>query len=118
MKIKYFTFLMALLSSQVLAQKYTSNEFKDLFLASLSYHAVARVCGDSESIEASKNTLRRVIDFGERKGLLYDDAYYYIKHPDEVISRGEAQYRKDRYVGCSQAKQIINQLSEATKRLP
>lgn len=117
-KIIFYFLPAILITSAAAAQQYTSSTFKDLFLASLSYHAVARVCGDATSIEISKQTLRRVINFGEYKNLLSAEANYYIKYPGDVIFRAETQYRKDRYVSCSQAREIINQLNEATKKLP
>jgi len=118
MKISCCVFFIVFSTTSALGQQYTSGTFKDLFLAAVSYHAVARVCGDSTSIETSKKVLRRVINFGEHQNLLSAEARYYQRYPDEVIAKGEAQYRKDRYVGCSQAKEIINQLDEATKRFP
>jgi hypothetical protein len=118
MKYIYRFFFITLVFPSVSAQQYTSNNFKDLFMAALSYHAVARVCGDSKSIQTSEQILRRVINFGEHKKLLSAEARFYIKNPDEVIARGEAQYKKDRYVGCSQANAVINQLNEVTKKLP
>ena len=118
MKRILFTFSIVLIATASVAQQYTASTFKDLFLAALSYHAVARVCGDARSIETSKQVLRRVINFGEHQNLLSEEARYYIKYPEEIIARGEAQYRKDRYVGCSQANAVINQLNEATKKLP
>ena len=105
-------------STLSLAQHYTASSFKDLFLAAVSYQSVARVCGDAASIETSKQVLRRVINFGENQNLLSAEARYYKKNPEEVIAKGEAQYKKDRYVGCTQAKEIINQLNEVTKKLP
>jgi hypothetical protein len=118
MKKTHLTILTACISTAAWAKQYTASEFRTLFLAAVSYHAVARVCGDSASIETSRQVVRRVINFGEHRGLLSAEAVYYTKNPEEVISRGEAQYRKDRYVGCTQAKEIINQLNDATKRLP
>ena len=109
---------MTFMTMGAVAQQYTSSNFKDVFLAAVSYHSVARVCGDSASIETSKKVLRRVINFGEHQNLLSAEARYYQRNPDEVIARGEAQYRKDRYIGCSQAKEVINQLNEVTKRFP
>ena len=117
-KILCFTLLVVFSVTSVFAQKLTKSDVKDLFLAAISYHTVARVCGDLKSIEISKKVLRRVLNFGEGHNLLSPEAIYYQRYPDEVIAKGEAQYRKDRYVGCSQAKEIINQLDEATKRLP
>lgn len=118
MKKRHFIVLTICISTAAFAQKYTASEFRTLFLAAVSYHSVARVCGDPASIETSRQVVRRVINFGEHRGLLSPEAEYYMKNPEEVISRGEAQYRKDRYVGCTQAKEIINQLNDATKRLP
>jgi hypothetical protein len=118
MKKFLFSIIVLLLPALTLAQKYTASTFNDLFLAALSYHAVARVCGDARSIETSKQVLRRVINFGEHQNLLSAEARYYIKNPEEIIARGETQYRKDRYVGCSQANDVIKQLNEATKKLP
>ena len=118
MKSTHVIILTVCISTAAFAQKYTPSEFRTLFLAAVSYHAVARVCGDPASIETSRQVVRRVINFGEHRGLLGPEAEYYIKNPEEVISRSEAQYKKDRYVGCGQAKDVINQLNEATKRLP
>ena len=115
---KIITIFFLALTSATAAQQYTPSSYNNLFLAAVGYHSVARVCGDSASIETSKRVLRRVVNFGEHKNLLSAEANYYIKYPEEVIAKGEAQYRKDRYVGCSQAKQVINQLDEVTKSFP
>ncbi len=117
-KMIYYFFTTIFIMQPAAAQQYTNSTYKDLFLASLSYHAVARVCGDTTSIEISKQNLRRVVNFGEYKNLLSAEAIYYLKYPEETIQRAENQFRKDRYVGCSQAREIINQLNEATKKLP
>lgn len=118
MKILCCALFILFSATSVVAQKFTKSEVKDLFLAAISYHAVARVCGEASSIEISKKVIRRVLNFGEGHNLLSAEAIYYQRYPEEVIAKGEAQYRKDRYVGCSQAREIINQLDEATKRLP
>jgi hypothetical protein len=118
MNIFYCVVIVLFSTTSAVAQQYTNSTFRDLFLAAVSYHAVARVCGDGASINTSKKVLRRVVNFGEHQNLLSAEARYYIQFPDEVIARGEAQYRKDRYVGCSQAKEVINQLDDATKRFP
>lgn len=106
------------LSAAAFGQQYSANDFRILFLSAISYHAVARVCGDPASIETSRQVVRRVINFGENRGILSSEAIFYLKNPEEVIARGESQYRKDRFVGCTQAKEVINQLNDATKRLP
>lgn len=118
MKMRSAIVLCLFMSTSAIGQQFTANDFRMLFLSAISYHAVARVCGDPTSIETSRQVVRRVINFGEHRGILSSEAIYYLKNPDEVIARGESQYRKDRFVGCTQAKEVINQLNEATKRLP
>jgi len=96
----------------------SNSSFKDLFQAAVAYQAVANVCGDREAIDKSKKILRRVLNFGVHQNLLNDEARYFIKNSEEIISRGEALYRRDKYIGCLQAKDVINQLDSATKNLP
>lgn len=111
--------LLCLTSTSVFAQQqYTQKDFKDLFLAAYSYHVVARVCNDSASIEKSSKVLRRVVNFGEHRKVLTDEARAYLQNPKEIISRGEVQYRKDRYIGCEQARDLVIKLDEVTKKLP
>ncbi|MCX7143973.1 MAG: hypothetical protein NT123_23605 [Proteobacteria bacterium] len=110
--------LLCLTAFNVCAQTFTQSEFKDLFLAAFSYHTVARVCRDSDSIEKSAAVLRRVVNFGNYKNILSNEAKAYLRNPAEMIARGEEQYRKNRYVGCGQSKEIIEKLDQSTKQLP
>ena len=74
MKILFCSLFIVFSVTSVEAQKVTKSEVKDLFLAAISYHAVARVCGDASSIEISKKVIRRVLNFGEGHNLLSAEA--------------------------------------------
>ena len=47
MKILCCALFILFSATSVVAQKFTKSEVKDLFLAAISYHAVARVCGEA-----------------------------------------------------------------------
>ena len=107
-----------ILATSASAQQYTEAYFNQLFIPAVSYLSVARVCGDQDSIQKSERVLRRVINFGEHRNILSAEGRFYLPNPELAIARGEEQYRRDRYVGCSQAKDAIQQLDKATMGLP
>ena len=90
----------------------------NIFKASLSYYVASRVCGNHMTISMARSTLIRVQNYIRFKNLITAEQLYYEANPDDVIRRGEASYRRQKHVSCSQVNKIVKDMDKLTKSFP
>lgn len=100
----------AFLCGRASAEPMDRQNYEQLWSATFSYYAAARVCGDRTTIEQAKNSFRRAMNYGEFHGILSKEAKQFLTDPNYYISQGEEMYAKQKWVSCDQVRYYIDQL--------
>lgn len=95
-----------------------AEEFKNMFGATYSNYAAARVCGNIKVINKAKANLTRVLNYGQYRGTLNQDAKIYKTNPEYFLKQGEEAYKRDQYVSCGQVEEFVDVLDTITRKFP
>ena len=100
------------------AEPMDRKNYEQLWSATFSYYAMARVCGDHSTVEKAKNSFRRAMNYGEFHDILPNQAKQFLTDPNYYISQGEEMYAKQKWVSCEQVRYYVEQLDNITRKLP
>ena len=92
--------------------------YNELFEASLGYASAARSCGDRNTVETSRNTLIRVLNYGDFHDLLNENSRAVQRDMAAWLRRGQAQYERQKWVTCEIVQDVVRQLDQVSRDLP
>jgi hypothetical protein len=100
------------------AEPMDRQNYEQLWSATFSYYAAARVCGDYATIEKARTSFIRAMNYGEFHDILPTQAKQFQANPDYYILQGERMYAKQKWVSCEQVRHYVELLDRATSQLP
>ena len=84
----------------------------------LGYYTAARVCGNGETIQISRDSLIRVVNYGDFNNIKSASVDKYNSNNEYLVQMGEEQYRKYKWVSCEQIDHYVREIDKQTRSLP
>ena len=107
-----------LLISATESQAISEQQFDEMFQAAFAYYTAARVCGNEETIQISRDSLIRVVNYGDFNNIKSASLDKFNNNSDYLIKMGEEQYRKNKWVPCEQVDHYVREIDKMTRSLP
>jgi len=107
-----------LLISGTESQAINEQQYDELFQITFGYYTAARVCGNEETIQISRDSLVRVGNYGDFNNINSPSLDKYNSNREYMVKMGEEQYRKQKWVSCEQVDHWVREVDKITRSLP
>jgi hypothetical protein len=107
-----------LLISGTESQAISEQQYDVLFQMTFGYYTAARVCGNGETIQISRDSLIRVVNYGDGINIKSASVDKYNSNTEYLVKMGEEQYRKYKWVSCEQIDHYVREIDKQTRSLP
>ena len=98
-------------------ERLSAAKFNEIFDATFSYASSALACGDQQTIQIGRDSLIRVLNYGDFNDLLNPRAQAVQDDINGWLERGKQEYLTRKWVGCDQVKVYVRQLDEFTRSI-